>query len=231
MKKLIIRIIKTRIVSAMLHKILKTKFVQKKRVKRYLRNNNEHKLQIGFGNFPLEGWLNTGIDFWECWNGMYMDAGKPFPLPDNSFDYVFSEHLFEHLTFPQAQNMLKECYRVMKPGAVMRIATPNLRFLLDLYENPEKPIHKAYMEFSVKNLGMPQTPVYVINRFHTSWGHKIVYDMETLSKLLTDNEFKNITPCEMSKSEHPALNGVESHFKIFPYEFIHLETMILEVTK
>ena len=119
----------------------------------------------------------------------------------------------------------------MKPGAIMRLATPNLRFLLGLYEDPEKPLHKAYMEFSVKKLGMPPTPVYVISRFHTSWGHQIIYDKETLSKALSDTGFKDITQCEMSKSEHAALNGIEGHFKIFPYEFIQLETMIFEVRK
>jgi predicted SAM-dependent methyltransferase len=139
--------------------------------------------------------------------------------------------MVEHLTFNQAQNMLKECYRVMKPGAVMRIATPDLRFLLGLYEDPEKPIHKAYMENSVKNLGMPPTPAYVISRFHTSWGHQIIYDRKTLTQALTEAGFKDITPCEMSESKHQALNDVERHFNFHPYEFIHLETMILEATK
>ena len=231
MRKLILKIIKTKPVYALIYRFLSAKLVQRKKLKRYLSNNKERKLQIGFGNNPIDGWLNTGIALRECWHGMYMDAGKTFPLPDNSFDYVFSEHLYEHLTYQQAQNMLKECYRVMKPGAVMRIATPNLRFLLGLYEDPEKPLHKAYMEFSVKTLGMPPTPVYVISRFHTSWGHQIIYDKETLAKQLTDAGFKDVTVCEMGKSEHLALNGIECHFKIFPYEFIQLETMILEVRK
>lgn len=231
MRKLLLKIIKMRGINALIHRFLRTKFVRKRRLKQYFSNNQEYKLQIGFGYNPIDGWLNTGIAFWECWNGMYMDAGKPFPLPDNSFDYVFSEHLFEHLTYQQAQNMLHECYRVMKPGAVMRIATPNLRFLLDLYENPDKPLHKAYMENSVKNLGMPPTPAYVISRFHTSWGHQIIYDKETLTKALSDAGFKDITQCEMSKSQHAALNGIEAHFKLFPYEFIQLETMIFEARK
>ena len=37
--------------------------------------------------------------------------------------------------------------------------------------------------------------------------------------------------CEMSKSEHAALNNVEGHFHFMPYDFCCLETMIVEGTK
>ena len=76
-----------------------------------------------------------------------MDAGEPFPILDNTIDYVYSEHLFEHLTYKQAKNMLKESYRVLKENGVIRIATPNLQFLIDLYLHPEKDINKSYKSF------------------------------------------------------------------------------------
>ena len=189
------------------------------------------KLQIGFGGNPLPGWLNTGISLEECKAGAYMDAGKPFPLPDASFDYVYSEHLFEHLAYSQAQNMLKESYRVLKPGGVIRIATPNLWFLLGLYQEPEKPLHKEYVAYSTKNCGLPPTAVYVINRFHTSWGHQIIYDKETLAKALEEAGFRGVCSCEVGESNHDVLKGVERHSKVLPAEFNRLETMILEATK
>ena len=179
----------------------------------------------------MKGWLNTGISLRESWKGVYMDAGKLFPLPDSCFDYVYSEHLFEHLTYPQAINMLKESYRVLKPGGVIRIATPDLRFLLGLYQEPEKPIHQEYIEYSAKSGGLPASPVYVINRFHTAWGHQIIYDKETLSDLLVRAGFKDVCSCEVGQSKHIALKGVENHFKILPEAFNRLETMILEATK
>ena len=43
--------------------------------------------------------------------------------------------------------------------------------------------------------------------------------------------FKDIRRCEMSKSEHEALNNVEGHFHLMPYDFCCLETMIVEGTK
>lgn len=211
--------------------VLKRNFIRGRRIKRYLKFADKPKLQIGFGSNRLEGWLNVGISLEESWQGAYMDAGKRFPLPDESMNYVYSEHLFEHLTYQQAQNMLKESYRVLKPGGIIRLATPDLRFLLGLYQEPEKPLHKAYMEFSMKENGMPASPVYVISRFHTNWGHQIIYDRETLTRILEEVGFKNITSCEVGQSVHEELNGVEAHFKVMPYEFNLLETMIVEGMK
>ena len=201
------------------------------KIRRYLQSTSEPKLQIGFGGNPIQGWFNTGISFVECWHGNYLDAGKPFLFPDSSLNYIFSEHLFEHLTYQQGLNMLKESYRILKPGGVIRIATPDLRFLLGLYQEPEKPLHKDYMKYSVKDLGMPPTPVYVISRFHTSWGHQVIYDKETLAGLLEQVGFKDVCMCEVSNSRHQALNGVEAHFKFLPPEYNELETMVIEASK
>lgn len=197
-----------------------------------MRDHQVVKLQLGSGVHILPDWLNTDKSISGCLAGaVYMDVGKQFMLPENSVNYVYSEHLFEHLTFSQAKNMLKECCRVMKTDGVIRIATPSLEFLLDLYKNPEKEINKQYIDWAAKEGNLPPLPVYVINRFHTSWGHQIIYDFDTLSKLLETCGFRNICQCEMSKSTHAALNGVEGHFNAMPYEFCCLETMILEAVK
>ena len=200
-------------------------------IESYLKQSDEPKLQIGCGKNLLNGWLNTDQSFKDGYSTVYMDAGIPFPIPDASFDYVYSEHLFEHLTYHQAMNMLKESYRVLKPGGIMRVATPDLKFLIALYQEPEKPIHKAYIEYAAKKSGLPASPLFIINRFHIEWGHKIIYDRETLTELLRDAGFKEIKPCEVGESEHPALKGIEGHFKVFPYEFNLLETMIFECKK
>lgn len=203
------------------------------RVKRYLREHRISKLQLGSGQNLLPGWLNTDKSVPDNWAGaIYIDVRERFPLPDESMDYVYSEHLFEHLNFIQAKNMLKECYRVMKPGGVIRLALPHIEFLLDLYQHPEKDINRRYIEWSAATDGrIPAMPVYVVNRFHTAWGHQIIYDFETLAALLTDFGFKDVIRCEVSKSSHPELCDIEGHFQVMPYDFACLETMIVEARK
>ena len=190
--------------------LLKHDFRRRGKVKRYLRNHDIVCLQVGSGTHKNR---------------------KKFLLPDDSVDYVYSEHLFEHLTLSQAKNMLNECYRVMKKDGIIRIATPNLEFLVDLYLHPDKDINKRYIEWAAKEGRIPAEPVYVVNRFHTTWGHQIVYDFNTLAKLMEDFGFKDIRRCEMSKSNHPELCDIEGHFHVMPYDFCCLETMILEAKK
>lgn len=225
------RIVRLKIIRYPMLFILRARIWQRMKINRYLRQSDDPKLQIGFGNNPLNGWLNTGVSLSEIWHGAYLDAGKQFPLPDSSLNYVYSEHVFEHLSYQQGINMLKESYRVLKPGGLIRIATPNLQFLLDLYQEPENPLHRDYIEYSSKHGGIPPKPVYVISRFHTDWGHKVIYDRETLANLLEEVGFTCICICEVGKSKHSALIGVEGHDKVLPDCFNRLETMILEAVK
>lgn len=210
----------------------KTDGWRKRQADNYLKGHEVAKLQIGCGSYTLEGWLNTDImTNLRKGSPLYMDAGKPFPMPDDSFDYIYSEHLFEHLTYPQATNMLRECYRILKPNGVLRMATPNLQFLVDLYLHPEEDLNKKYIEFNAERSGLPASPVYAVNYFHTTWGHKIIYDPMTLSCFLEEAGFKDICQCEMSKSVHAPLNNVEQHFKFLQYDFNLLETMIIEARR
>ena len=81
---------------------------QRKIIDGYLKNNEIKKLQVGCGSNRLEGWLNTDLNFNE--HIAFLDAGKIFPIESNTFDYVYSEHLFEHLTLDSQLNLLGEVH-------------------------------------------------------------------------------------------------------------------------
>jgi len=48
---------------------------------------------------------------------------------DNFFDGVFSADFFEHITYEQKNKVVSEVYRVLKPGGIFVIKTPNLDYL------------------------------------------------------------------------------------------------------
>jgi len=54
--------------------------------------------------------------------GQVCDANS-IPYPDNSFDVIFSDNVFEHLEHPEL--VLKEAARVLKPGGRLLFKTPN----------------------------------------------------------------------------------------------------------
>ena len=79
-------------------------------IQNYFKENEIKKLQIGSQSHPLLGWLNVDLAPKNI-ETVLMDATKPFPFQNNSFDYVFSEHMIEHIAFEEGLFMLKECFR------------------------------------------------------------------------------------------------------------------------
>ncbi len=69
-------------------------------------------------------WVN--ID-WEAnsSNVQQMNLSKPLRFENEKFDFVYTSHFIEHITYLQAEMLLKECYRVLSPGGIIRIITPD----------------------------------------------------------------------------------------------------------
>ncbi len=209
-------------------------------IRSYLNSHEETKLQIGSGPNILNGWLNSDIYPHNGTDTIYLDASIKFPFPDESFDYIFSEHVIEHLTFYQASNMLQESFRILKSNGRIRIATPDIKFLIRLYTNPTQPIHEKYVKWSsetfckeiVDYFGFaPNLSTFVINNFFRDWGHQIIYDFESLEFLVRKCGFSQIIRQTVGKSNVLALCDLESHSKIIPEEFNLLETFVLEACK
>ena len=80
---------------------------------RYLAQCDTPKLHIGCGGHVLSGWLNTDYDP-ELPMVMHLDARQHFPFKEETFDYIFSEHVIEHISYRDGMKMLTECFRVLK---------------------------------------------------------------------------------------------------------------------
>lgn len=205
--------------------------VRPRTVKAYLRSHKVHNLQIGAGANILDGWLNTNEAKFSS-RVIFLDAAKAFPFEDSTFDYIFSEHQIEHLTFQEGQFMLRECMRVLKPGGKIRIATPDLEMLLGLYASQQNEIQQRY----IKWIGDAYSPqggacgaVFVINNAFYNWEHRFLYDPATLRDILGKAGFVDITRYPPGESDDEVLRGIEHHGKaIGDEEMNRFETMVLE---
>ena len=63
----------------------------------------------------------------------YHDVRKPLPFPDNTFHAAYALHIIEHLTPAEAASLVTELYRVLKPGGIVRISTPDLEDICRSY--------------------------------------------------------------------------------------------------
>jgi 2-polyprenyl-3-methyl-5-hydroxy-6-metoxy-1,4-benzoquinol methylase len=86
------------------------------------------------------GYEIHGIDMNQLWEETYPDRkwltqlrvqalnieNEPLPFPDASFDGALFTEVLEHIAITPPVSILKEFARVLKPGAVLLLTTPNI---------------------------------------------------------------------------------------------------------
>lgn len=89
-------------------------------------------LNLGCGNRYHPAWIN--IDVVPAGPEVIAhDLRRGIPLADDSYDVVYHSHLLEHLRRPDALGFMRECYRVLRPGGILRVAVPDLERLCQAY--------------------------------------------------------------------------------------------------
>lgn len=78
-------------------------------------------VQFGCGGNYLPDFINHDID---C-----NISELPLPYADASVDFIFAEHVCEHITTHQFLHFLGDCWRILKPGGTLRIVMPVLNKL------------------------------------------------------------------------------------------------------
>ncbi len=205
---------------------------QNQKIHSYLVHCSSPKLQIGAQGNPISGWLNTDI-LPKSNNVVYLDASKPFPIESNTFNYIFSEHMIEHITFAEAEIMISECYRILKPGGKIRLATPNVRSMVALFEEKLSSDQTEYINHMKKffDPSLPDDPVFAINQMFYGFHHKFIHSKESLTYLLRKNRFKSISFPQVMESTDTNLKSIEQHAKEIGDKFNRLETIVIEASK
>jgi predicted SAM-dependent methyltransferase len=201
--------------------------------KRYLRDQPVRKLQLGCGRHPLDGWLNSD-NLPRGYRVIHLDATRRFPLPDHQFDYIFSEHMIEHIPYAYGLCMLTECHRVMRDNATLRIATPDLAFFIGLCTKPLSHEERSFLQW-ITDRYMPEAPrhgdpVFVLNHHMRRWGHQFLYDEKTLRAALERVGFTSVRRCQCGESPDPHLRNLEFESRQ-PAGILRMETLVLEAVK
>lgn len=164
----------------------------------------ELKLHLGCGKRIMPGWVNLdcfaapGIDF-EC------DFRDPLPFADGVATLIYTEHVLEHLEELDAMMLLRECHRVMRPGAKIRLGVPDLEIFIHAYINRDEAFFKH-----ASGIGSPMrpldTPARVINQMARMGGHhRFAWDFETLKSAFESAGFVQIKKGSPGVSEHESL--------------------------
>ncbi len=191
------------------HALTSGHVVRRRRVTAYLASHQQPALHLGAGPQRLEGWLDTDL----ISGPVHLDLGRRLPLPAGVFAYAFGEHVIEHLSERQADALLRELYRVLRPGGVVRITTPDLRRIIALYEDRNETVSRSTYAAYLSRLTEKsyEQPSRLLNDFMRLWGHRHVFDEADLTARLTEAGFTEIRRNASGRSAHPALRDVERH--------------------
>ncbi|MEI9913710.1 MAG: methyltransferase domain-containing protein [Candidatus Saccharibacteria bacterium] len=186
-----------------------------------IKNKKVIKLNIGCGTDYKRGWINVDNNSDNNIKKLDLnwDLRNPLPFADNSVDFVFNEHFFEHLTIEESEPIMADLMRVLKPGGIMRVAMPDLREVVKAYLDPNWN-KKAF----IKQFGLEfvQTPAEMLNMNFYWWGHRWLYDWEELQRRLKERGYNKYKKCSLRNSSHKELKNLETRDE---------SRLIVEVTK
>lgn len=193
----------------LLHKATRGHRVRRRAVERYFAATDAPALHIGAGPKRLDGWLNTDL----IAGDVHLDLERRLPLPDVSLAYAFGEHVIGSLSESAGIALLAELHRVLRPGGVLRLTTPDLEKLIAIYRDENTVVgREEYTRFLDEQTGKPHaTPCQVFNDCVRLWGIRYTYDEADLTAKLRDAGFTEIERVETGESRRPALRGLERH--------------------
>jgi len=171
------------------------------------------KLHIGCGNRRLDGFVNIDV---AGSVDVRADVRRRLPFRDGSIDFIFSEHLIEHLTRDEAVRFLAECRRVLIPGGVFRVATPDLEMLAKEYGSGSWRTAEWLERFGY---GWIPDRCIMLNLIMREWRHKHLFDFEDLRMVGNLAGFLMATRPKVRESSHPELRGLEHRDDSFVVEF------------
>ena len=154
------------------------------------------KLNIGCGKRPLkDGYINidmtryADVDYAGC-EFLLMDVRHELAdwLQGKPIEEIRTDQFLEHLTLAEGQQFLAVCRDALKPDGVLKLSVPDFaRHIADYTERQQRvPLNIP----TIAN-GPFRNEVNVLLSVVYGWGHKMIYDEEMLTVVLTQAGFRS----------------------------------------
>jgi len=124
------------------------------------------------------------------------------PYSAGSVDHILCSHFLEHVYRDQAQLILKDFHRVLRPGTgTMHLIVPDIRSRAEKYLHSQDPLAAdEFVESTILSSARRPSLRYRLMEINGSFGlgHRWMYDECTLSHLVREAGFtildQNVTP-------------------------------------
>jgi len=162
-----------------------------------LRGRKRLKLNLACGILVKPSWVNIDLSIPSSANTVLFehpdtvlinhDLRGGLPLDDESCDYIYSSHFFEHLDCDDGIRLMRECYDKLSTGGIFRMALPNFRLLFEKYLANDSSLYNLLDQYVDEMLpGLQKTMVDYVNFGVYQYGqHKCIYDEDRVVEILT----------------------------------------------
>lgn len=164
------------------------------------------KINLGSGHWKLEGWINVDIDA-DSRPDVLADLSCGLPFCSLSADFMHTEDFIDQLDLDGAAAFLGECHRILKAGGVIRVLTPDVEKLCQMYVNQPDALKALWHD----HVGVPLrfgTAAEIVNIGMRFAGHTFLYDAETLGDLAAACGFE-ARRVSYRESEFNELRGID----------------------
>jgi predicted SAM-dependent methyltransferase len=154
-----------------------------------------------------------------------IDIRKRLPFKSESAKAIFSANVLEHMDYRDATFLIRECFRVLSKGGVLRIIVPNLYqaakdYVKALEEKPSGAHSHNFMGF----IGMDRDEhdkviMRIIKIILSHSKHYYMYDEWSLKEVLEKNGFLEVQKMNYGQSRISDIELLEND-KITNYEYV-----------
>jgi predicted SAM-dependent methyltransferase len=157
-----------------------------------------------------------------------VDICQPLPFQDASVEWVYAEHLIEHVTLTEGIGWLREVRRILAPGGLLRLTTPDLRRYVEDYLHGGGLFGKHRRRLAAAGVGppMPDRDAFMFNQMFYHWGHRWIYDAAELRHALAAAGFDpdSVRDCAFRRGGRPDVADLDQVLR-------NDETIYVEVTR
>jgi len=166
------------------------------------------------GNVLLDDYINIDIDN-SC--DLKVNLNKQLlPLNDNCTDVLVCMSAINFFDYERASIIIDDIFRILKPEGIVRIGVQDLRLISRKYLDNDYDfffqINKDYKQrFPGKKVADK------VNYFFNSYGHKYMWDFESLEYLFKKSGFENIENKDYLESKIDKIEKIDNRPEMFFY--------------
>jgi len=202
-------------------------------IEAYLAQTDEPRLAI-VDAFAGEhaGWLCAAANP-KVRDVVCLRSGIQLPSPDAAFGVIYIEHSLELRSVARGELLLRECYRLLKPGGLLRVSTMNLAFVLDLLRTSDDERIGQYMKYCHETfpeyVAEPRAE-YLVNSLFRDYGHKFLYSEAMVHDVLAVAGFTGVTTRSADTSSREDLQHLH-HGRDIRSDILEVEGLFVEATR